>query len=91
MITMIIYMCPNAYFMSRMSSSGSHKSSMCGGSHCVLSSPMSKSTDPPSMLIQGIIALITGNMSPTCLNLATVKNVVHSVSANYLQISIRVQ
>lgn len=72
---MSMYLCPNADFISRMLSSGFHESSTCSGSHCVLSSPMSRSKGPSSVSIKGMKALIKGTMSPALwgsLVLATV-------------------
>ena len=61
--SVIIYLWPKTDLISLMSSSGSHESSTWAGSHCLLSNPMSSSTCPAPVSIQGINARMTGKIS----------------------------
>ncbi len=62
-LSVIIYLWPNTDLISLMSSSGSHESSTWAGSHCLLSNPMSSSTCPAPVSIQGMNARMTGKIS----------------------------
>ncbi len=61
--SVIMYLWPNTDLISLISSSGSHESSTWAGNYCLLSNPMSSSTWPAPVSIQGIYARITGKIS----------------------------
>ncbi len=66
--SVIMNWCPNAHFISRISSSGSHESSTWIGNHCRLASPMSISTGHAPVSIHGMKAESLGKFlhSATC-------------------------